>query len=255
MELNYKVHGQGQPLIILHGVFGMLDNWQTLGKILGQHYQVFLVDQRNHGNSPHSPEFNYTVLAQDLARFIEQHQLQNPIIVGHSMGGKVAMFYAAMAPQSFKKLVVVDIAPRAYQVHHHALLEAMDQLNLPALQTRKQAEEALMESIPDWGVRAFLLKNLTRNAQKQFAWKLNLPVIRQNLPQIGQGLPQQLISQRPTLFIKGANSGYIQAQDAPMLQQLFPNSRLETIEQAGHWVHAEQPEAFMQVLTRFLQEA
>lgn len=255
MELYYRSMGDGQPLIILHGVFGTSDNLQTFGKQLADKYKVFLVDERNHGASPHSDEFNYEVMAADLLEFIEKHQLKNPIILGHSMGGKVAMFFATRHPELLDKLIVVDIAPRSYPVHHQQILKALSAVKIDEISSRKEAEEQMEPYIKEFGVRQFLLKNLKRtDDNKGFAWKLNLPVIKDKIENIGEGLEaDQYKVERPTLFVKGAKSDYIQEKDEALIYNIFPSANIVTIENAGHWVHAEQPDKLFQEVSKFLE--
>ncbi|MDF9800922.1 esterase [Catalinimonas alkaloidigena] len=254
MELNYRSMGEGQPLIILHGIFGTSDNLQTFGKQLAEQYQVFLIDQRNHGASPHSDEFNYEVMAEDLYAFIKKHKLEEVIVLGHSMGGKVAMFFAAQYPELFEKLVVVDIAPRAYPVHHQQILEALSAVKIDEISSRKEAEEQMKPYIADFGVRQFLLKNLKRSDDnKGFAWKLNLPVIKHNIERIGEGLDESKYKvEKPTLFVRGAKSNYITQEDEKLIKDIFPSSKVVTVENAGHWVHAEQTEKLFQEVSKFL---
>lgn len=254
MKLHYRSMGEGQPMIILHGVFGTSDNLQTFGKQLAEHYQVFLVDQRNHGLSPHSKEFDYQVMAEDLHEFIKSHQLKNPIILGHSMGGKVAMFFATQHPDKFDKLIVVDIAPRAYPVHHQQILKALGVVKIDEISSRKEAEEQMKPYIADFGVRQFLLKNLKRSEDnKGFAWKLNLSVIRDNIEKIGEGIEEKVQVDKPVLFVRGEKSDYIREEDETRIKKIFPSARIVTIKKAGHWVHAEQPEALFEEVSHFLE--
>ncbi|WPP53496.1 alpha/beta fold hydrolase [Catalinimonas niigatensis] len=254
MELHYRSIGEGQPMIILHGVFGTSDNLQTFGKLLAEDYQVYLLDQRNHGSSPHSEDFNYQVMAEDLYEFIKTHQLEKPIILGHSMGGKVAMFFATQYPDQFGKLIVVDIAPRAYPVHHQKILQALGAVKTDQITSRKEAEEQMEPYISDFGVRQFLLKNLKRtDDNKNFAWKLNLSVIRDNIENIGEGIDDNVQVNKPVLFVKGAKSDYIKDEDEKLIKSIFPSARIVTIKNAGHWVHAEQPEQLFEEVSKFLK--
>ncbi len=253
MELHYKSMGEGQPMIILHGIFGTSDNLQTFGKQLAKHYQVFLVDQRNHGASPHSDDFNYQVMAEDLHEFIATHQLKKPIFLGHSMGGKVAMFFATQYPEQFDKLIIVDIAPRAYPIHHQQILKALSVVKIDEISSRKEAEEQMEPYIQDFGVRQFLLKNLKRtDDNKGFAWKLNLSVIKDNIAHIGEGVGKDIQIDKPVLFVRGAKSDYIKKEDEKEIKSIFPAAKIVTIEHAGHWVHAEQPEQLFKEVSDFL---
>ncbi|MBC3540808.1 alpha/beta fold hydrolase [Rufibacter sediminis] len=254
MELNYKVLGEGQPLLILHGLFGTLDNWQTLGKEFSKTYQVYLIDLRNHGRSPHSSEFSYQLMTDDLLEFLEQHQLQDAMIIGHSMGGKVAMNFALQHPEKLAKLLVADIAPKAYPPHHDEIIAGFRSIDLNSIQNRQAADDQLAQKVPDFGTRMFLLKNLYRTEDNTFAWRLNLDSIEQNLEQILGNIESETPFTKPTLFLRGANSRYIKPdQDLPQIQSLFPNARVETIENAGHWLHAEQPQEFYRLTMDFLQ--
>lgn len=253
MQLNYKSLGEGQPLIILHGLFGSLDNWLSIGKELADHYKVYLVDQRNHGQSPHSDEFNYTVMAEDLHEFINAHELENPIIVGHSMGGKTAMKFALNYTELWDKLVVVDISPKSYPVHHDTILEGLSAIDVENLESRKEADDKLSEYVKDFGTRQFLLKNLARKKEGGFEWKMNLDIIKKNIEIIGEGMEEQLAIEKDVLFIRGEKSDYIKDKDSILIVQHFPNAAIETIKNAGHWVHAEQPEEFLNTLNNFLR--
>jgi pimeloyl-ACP methyl ester carboxylesterase len=251
MELNYKKLGKGESLIILHGLFGSLDNWMTLAKTLAEKFEVFIVDARNHGNSPHSDEFNYEVMADDLYEFIIQNQIINPIVLGHSMGGKTAMQFAMNYPTKLSKLIVVDIAPKAYPVHHTSILEGMFSLDFNIIKTRKAADEKLSESIADFSTRQFLLKSLYWVDKETLAWKFNLPVIDKNIEIIGKELNNIEIFNKPTLFVRGEKSNYIQESDYPNIKNIFPNAEIISIN-SGHWLHAENPLAFLQILNSFL---
>ena len=254
MNLYYRTIGSGPPLIILHGIFGSSDNWGTLGRQFGEFRQVYLVDQRNHGRSPHDPQFNYQVMVEDLREFIVQHDLLKPDIMGHSMGGKTAMFFATKYPDMINKLVVVDIAPRAYPVHHDFILRGLSALPLDKLQSRQQADAELARYIDNPAIRQFLLKNLQRTDQG-FRWKINLPVIQENIAHVGQGLDREDVFTHPTLFIRGGLSPYIQEEDYADIAAHFPNSKVVTIAGATHWVHADKPAELYKAVKDFLLEA
>ena len=253
MELHYRTLGEGQPLLILHGIFGTSDNWQTFGKKLADDgYQVFLIDQRNHGNSPHTDDFSYPVLSADIHGFIQQHHLEHPVILGHSMGGKAALFFAVTYPDLYDKIIVVDIAPKAYPSRHDTILKAFSAVDIAHIQNRNEAEEQMKPYIADVGVRQFLLKNLKRT-DDGFAWKLNLPAIRKNMDKVMEGVPANKTTDKPILFVRGENSDYIQDEDEQAIREQFSNARIITIPQAGHWVHAEQPEPLYEAVTDFLK--
>lgn len=253
MKLHFKELGEGKPLIILHGLFGSLDNWLTIGKELADKYKVYLVDQRNHGNSPHSNDFNYDVMAEDLHQFITDHDIENPIIIGHSMGGKTAMKFALNYTELWDKLVVVDISPKSYPVHHDVILDGLSAIDVENIESRKEADDKLGEYVKDFGTRQFLLKNLSRKKEGGFEWKINLDVIKNNIEIIGEGMDEQLAIEKDVLFIRGEKSDYIKDKDSILIVQHFPNAAVETIKDAGHWVHAEQPEAFLETLKEFLR--
>lgn len=253
MYLNYKELGESdkQPLVILHGLFGSLDNWITLAKYFAEHFHVYLVDQRNHGKSFHSDEFSYEHMAEDLHNFIVSHSIRNPIILGHSMGGKTAMLFATQHPEMLEKLIVVDIAPKAYPVHHHQIIEGLKALDLAKIERRSEADKLLSASIPQDDTRQFLLKNITRNETGGFKWKMNLLVIEKEIETIGYGLSEDSLFEKETLFIRGLKSDYIQDEDIDLIQEHFPNSRLESVENAGHWVHAQAPQQLFELVINF----
>lgn len=256
MELNYKKIGEtGPAIVILHGVFGMLDNWLTMGKNIANHgYTVYLVDQRNHGRSPHTPEHNYAVLAQDLQDFLAQHALVNPILLGHSMGGKTVMQYATDHPGTFSKLVIVDIAPRLSRVNNDEILRGLNALDLTQITSRNDAEAFMSHYEPSLGVRQFLLKNLYRKDEGGFGWRFNLHALTNHMDQVGAGIDVRHTIAAPTLFVKGGNSRYIKESDIQLIDELFHNAQVVTIPNAGHWVQAEQPVAFEEALLSFLQQ-
>ena len=258
MTLHYRLLGArasaNRPsIIILHGVFGTSDNWQSFGKALAEQYPVFLVDQRNHGQSPHSDRFDYPAMADDLKEFITEHSLDRPTILGHSMGGKTAMFFAIHYPELLSKLIVVDIAPRPYPVHHQSVLAGLEAVAIDDVQSRQEAEAHMEPHVADQGVRQFLLKNLKRT-DTGFGWKLNLSVIRDNIEAIGVAVPDDRLFSEPTLFVRGEKSDYIQDKDKALIKQIFPAARIVAITAAGHWIHAERPEALLEVVLNFLSE-
>lgn len=253
MKLNYKRLGEGRPLIVLHGLFGSLDNWMSLGKRWSADYEVWLLDQRNHGKSPHSDSFNYELMAEDLKEFIQQHQIDSPIILGHSMGGKTAMEFAVKHSELLSSLIVVDIAPVVYEAHHYDLVQAMKSLDLNGISRRKEADELLSQKVENFGVRQFLLKNLYHKEKDQLAWRFNLPVLEKELLPISEWPISQGEFNKPTLFVKGGNSHYILNEYLPKIESKFPNYQLEIVENAGHWVHAEATEIFYTKIKTFLQ--
>lgn len=254
MKLNYRKYGQGQPLIILHGLFGMSDNWVTLGKRFADNFEVFIIDQRNHGLSPHSNIFNYYVMAYDLAEFIDDHNIEKPIILGHSMGGKTAMLYSLENKEKVSKLIVADISPRKYELHHINIIKAMQAVDFGKVKSRKDVEEQLEEEISSYKIRHIIMKNIYRVENEQLAWKININSIAENIDSIFAEINHKNAFPKPTLFVKGGLSDYIiEETDIPIIEKLFPNYQLKTIENASHWLHAETPEAFYQIIIDFLQ--
>jgi len=253
MPLNYKKLGTGQPLIIIHGLFGSLDNWMTFAKTMSENHEVYLIDARNHGQSRHSYVFNIQVMADDLKEFIDENQLINSIILGHSMGGKIAMQFAINYPSKIDKLIVVDIAPKAYPVHHELIIEGLQALDFNVIKTRNAADEKLSAYIPEFSVRQFLLKNLYWKEKEQLGFRFNLEVIAKNIHHVGEALVTNGKSfNNPTLFVRGDKSNYILDSDMDEIQKIFPNSNLITIKDSGHWIHAEQPEAFLSMIKKFI---
>lgn len=250
MKLHYKKLGEGQPLIILHGLFGSSDNWQTLGKKFAENFEVYLVDQRNHGNSPKSEEFNYQLMADDLHELITDLQLENIILLGHSMGGKTVMTFAQQYPEFIEKLIIVDIGPKGYPMHHDIILEGLNSMDLSVIKSRGQAEKHLSNYIQDLGIKQFLLKNLYWVEKGQLGWKINIPVLTKEMPNIISQIPNNTV-ETPTLFIRGERSNYIVEDDFQAIYDQFPNSEIETIYDAGHWVHAENPFSFYNMVTNF----
>ena len=251
MKLNFKKVGEGDPIVILHGLFGSLDNWLGLAKKLGEHFEVFIVDARNHGQSPHNSAFNYDVMADDLYEFLMYNNIIDPIVLGHSMGGKTAMQFAMNYPNQLNQLIVVDIAPKAYPVHHSGILEGMLSLDLDTTNTRKAADEQLSKYVDDLSTRQFLLKNLYWIKKGNLAWRFNLPIINNNIEIIGKGLENIEPFGKPTLFIRGEKSNYITKNDFESIANIFPSSKIITMN-TGHWVHAENPSEFLQIVDSFL---
>ncbi|HGY57430.1 MAG TPA: alpha/beta fold hydrolase [Caldithrix abyssi] len=255
MELFYRKLGKGQPLIILHGLFGMSDNWMSIARRLAERYTVFLLDQRNHGHSPHSDEFNYDVLLDDLHRFIVGQNLSQVRLIGHSMGGKVAMRYALNFSSRVEKPVVVDIAPKTYTHPHFKLFfEALFAIHPERLTSRKEADDILAQKIPQPAIRQFLLKNLVRGKDGRFRWRIHLKAIYLNLPKIMEGLRDIRVFDKPALFLRGGRSDYILDGDFSLIYKWFPMARIETIPQATHWLHADAPEEFCSHLEKFYDD-
>src|SRR5690554_2356568 len=250
MELHYKQFGEGKAFIVLHGLFGSSDNWQTHGKKLADYFEVFLVDQRNHGESGWSDEFSYDIMADDLHEFIQAKNLKEIILMGHSMGGKTAMRYAQKHPEIIDKLIVVDMGVKEYPISHDGIIEGLKSIDLSVVNTRGGASEQLAKYIGNKSIRQFLLKNLYWKEKGQLAWSINLPIIEEKLEEIVKALPEKE-TMVETLFIAGGQSDYVIPEDHNNIRTLFPLASFHTIESAGHWIHAEAPEKFMEKVLAF----
>ncbi|MAU26607.1 MAG: alpha/beta hydrolase [Muricauda sp.] len=253
--LHSKILGEGKPLIILHGFLGMADNWKTLGTQYAENgFQVHLVDQRNHGKSFHSEEFNYEVMANDIKNYLDHHHLGTAAVLGHSMGGKVAMQVAVGHPDKVGKLIVADIAPKYYPPHHQEIINALKKLDFDTIKSRKEADEALAKHITDFGIRQFLLKNLHWVGKDRLGFRFNLDVLQNKMEQIGEGIAPQAQYAGPTLFLRGDRSEYVLPSDYTIIKTHFPNAIIETVENAGHWLHAENPKQFFSKSMAFLNQ-
>lgn len=254
MLLHSNILGQGQPFIFLHGFLGMGDNWKSLAtKFSELGYEAHLIDQRNHGRSFHSDEFNYEVMVKDLKDYIDVHNLKNSILLGHSMGGKTAMLFAVNYPELIDKLIIADISPRFYPIHHDAILDGLSSLNFDVLKSRGEADDALKRYVPDFGTRQFLLKNLYWESKEKLALRLNLDALKEHVGEVGEALPTHAKFERDTLFLRGDRSEYISLHDESMIKTHFPKARIVTISNAGHWLHAENPIEFFEVVDEFIK--
>lgn len=255
MQLHYKQYSDsGQPLVVLHGLFGSQSNWGWHCKQLAEQFAVIGVDLRNHGESPHAPEHNYQVMAEDIRELLISLELKSCFMLGHSMGGKVAMELALQAPGLIDKLLVVDIAPVQYTDKadgHLRVMAGMNALDLPALSSRTEAEEKLIDYIEDEATRKFIITNLVRNEETGFSWRLNLPVIEANYERLREKPKAQGVFEKPTLFVKGDLSPYVQAKHEAEILEVFPNAGVKIIVEAGHWLHADKPQAFQKVAMDF----
>ncbi len=251
--LHSKIEGKGKPLLILHGFLGMLDNWKTLG---GQYaesgFEVHLIDQRNHGQSFWSDDFNYDLLSDDLLRYMENHHLQQSIILGHSMGGKTAMQFACDHPERTEKLLVADIGPKYYPPHHQPIIDGLNALSPEAFTSRSNADAALKKNISDLGTRQFLLKSLYWVEKGKLAFRFNLEILSEKMEEVGENISASEIYDGPTLFLRGDRSEYIATSDLSEFKKHFPQAVMETIDNAGHWLHAENPEQFFEKSMAFL---
>jgi pimeloyl-ACP methyl ester carboxylesterase len=261
MKLFFRKYGEGPPLIIIHGLYGSSDNWVGIGRKLAENFEVFLIDQRNHGKSPHSSDHTYQLLKEDLREFMDTQSIEKAIIIGHSMGGKTAMFFAADYPERVSHLIVTDISPRSYKatnsnqlLAHSKIIRAMYNLDFYGINSRQEIDDILAKSIPENRIRQFLLKNVKRSKNNEYSWSLNIKAIRNKLANIMDGLDenQPEITGFLVLFIKGENSDYILDEDKKAIFQIFPYADIETIPNTGHWLHAEQPELFLQKIEDFI---
>ncbi|WP_100613344.1 alpha/beta fold hydrolase [Confluentibacter citreus] len=254
MLLHSNILGEGKPFVILHGFLGMNDNWKTMGQKFSENgFQVHLLDQRNHGHSFHSNEFNYDVLVNDLKTYCEANTLNDIILLGHSMGGKTAMLFATKYPYMVSKLLVADISPRFYPVHHDGILNGLSALDFDVIKSRGEAEDVLSNYVSDFGTRQFLLKNLYWVEKGKLALRMNLEVLKEEVAEIGEPLPDQARFERETLFLKGDRSEYIGVEDESIIKNHFPNVQIITISNAGHWLHAENPEDFFDAVIKFIK--
>ena len=249
-----KIEGSGKPLLILHGFLGMSDNWKTLGtQYAADGFQVHMIDLRNHGRSLHSEEFSYEIMVQDIFEYCQANNLEKINIIGHSMGGKVAMLLSTTHPELVDKLIVADIGPKFYPQHHQDILAGLNAVDFSKKPTRNEVEEIMSQYIPDFGTRQFLMKSLYWKEPGQLAFRFNLEVFNKKMDEIGVPLPQNAIFEKPTLFIRGGKSNYILDTDFENIKQHFPNFTVETIPNTGHWLHAENPTLFHQITSSFLK--
>lgn len=255
MKLYANVFGNGFPIVILHGFLGMSDNWKTLGKkISDQGFQVHLADQRNHGRSPHSEVFNYNVLAEDLKTYCDEQGLNKIHLLGHSMGGKTAMLFAVKYPELLNRLMIADIGPKYYPLHHQDILEGLDSLDFEVLKSRTDVDMALEEYVPDAGIRMFLLKNLYWKEKNELGLRMHLKALIDNVSEIGVELPENFVYQGKTLFLKGEKSNYILEKDQERIKKQFPDSEIIEISNSGHWLHAENPKDFLKKVLEFIRK-
>lgn len=251
--LHSQILGEGKPLLVLHGYFGMSDNWKTLGNQFSEDFQVHLIDQRNHGRSFHTAAFNYDLLAEDIYNYIEFHQLDEVYLIGHSMGGKTAMLFASKYPELVAKLIIVDISPKAYDPHHNAILAGLNSIDFTQQNTRGKVDKQLSEYIPEFGVRQFLLKNVYWKEKGVLDFRFNLQSLTENNLEVGKALPANATFSKPTLFLRGEKSGYIISEEQMIINNHFPDYKVVTIKNAGHWLHAENPKDFYKEVCEFLQ--
>ena len=250
--LHSKILGEGKPLIILHGLFGMLDNWQALAKEFACFFETHIVDLRNHGRSFHATQHNYEVMTEDLLSYLNAYNLDEVSLIGHSMGGKAAMNFACMYPDRVEKLVVVDISPKYYPPHHQEILSGLKAVDRSNLTSRKDADQILSQYFSESAMRQFLLKNLYWISSTELTFKFNLKVLSDQIKNVGQALYTNALFDRPTLFIAGQSSNYIKETDVELIESHFPDFEIVEIPKSGHWVHAENPDQFFDKVSRFL---
>lgn len=251
--LHSNILGEGQPLLILHGFLGMSDNWKTLGTQYSENgFEVHLIDQRNHGKSFHSNEFNYDVLSDDVVRYMEHHNITSAYVLGHSMGGKTAMQLATSHPDRVKKLIVADIAPKFYPPHHDFIFNGLSHLDFDNIADRREADDELSKHIKEKGIRQFLLKNLYWVEKDRLGFRFNFEVLKDRMEEIGENISGSAVYDGPALFLRGDRSEYIQPNDFAEIKRHFPKATIETIDKAGHWLHAENPKQFYEKSFAFL---
>lgn len=256
LELAFSEFGQGEPLAILHGLFGSGRNWATIAKRLGESRRVLTLDLRNHGSSPWGDDMDYAGMAEDVAATLASQGFEATDLIGHSMGGRTAMVLALTRPELVRKLVVVDIPPAASGSGHLSYVRAMRELDLEQVTRRKEADDLLAEAVPEYATRMFLLQNLVPDEDGRLQWRINLPAIESAMDVLTD-FPRFGSDRRfegPTLFVTGAKSDYVRAEHRPEIERLFPNARTVEVADAGHWVHAEQPDAFLEAVGTFLDE-
>lgn len=256
MKLHYQSLGEGQPFILLHGLFGSADNWGKVAKHfsqsdLAERYQVISVDLRNHGRSPHSESQDYNDMASDLLELCDSLNIDKAHVLGHSLGGKVAMQFATHYPERLDKLLVVDMAMRTYTDIQTPLMDAMLAVDLSMMQTRSEVDEALSSAIPNIRVRQFLLMNLVKN-DGQLQWRIHLPALKANYPKMRQAVCESAQYDKPVLFIRGEYSDYVRNDDIEQLKAHFTQAQFASLP-TNHWVHAEDPEGFIALVSEFLQ--
>ncbi len=253
MKLFYREFGKGDPLIILHGLFGSSDNWQTLAKKFAEENRVFTVDLRNHGRSFHHDDFNYDVMMHDVEDLINDIGLDKVSLMGHSMGGKLSMNYTLNHPEKVENLIVVDIAPRRYQVLHDRIISALKSLNLSEFNRREEVDDALSDMLQNFSIRQFLLKNLVRNSNGGFTWKINLNVIDKSIDNLVVEINSEHPFEGNTLFIAGDKSDYIRPVDEEQILELFPSAKIKYLPDTGHWVHSQAPELLYNTVVDFMK--
>ncbi|CAI8370991.1 MAG: Esterase YbfF [Flavobacterium sp. SCGC AAA160-P02] len=251
--LHSKIVGKGVPFLILHGYFGMGDNWKSMAKAFGEYFEVHIIDQRNHGRSFHSDDFNYELMVEDLYNYISFHRLENVILLGHSMGGKTAMLFAVTYSALVHKLIIADISPRYYSPHHNDILKALNSVDFSIQYSRKLVEKKIAELIPEKEVRSFLMKNVYWREKGVLDFRFHLPSLTENTSEVGKALSPSTNFEGETLFLSGENSEYITEKEIPIIHAHFPNSQIRIIKNSGHWLHVENPKQFYDFVINFLK--
>ena len=252
--LYSKIEGSGKAFVIMHGFLGMSDNWKTLGTQFAESgFEVHMLDLRNHGRSIQSSEFNYELMVNDVVEYCKEKNLTSIYLLGHSMGGKVAMFTATQFPDLVEKLIVADIGVKYYKPHHEEILAGLSAVDFSKKPSRSEVEGILTPYIPDFGTRQFLMKSLYWKEPGQLAFRFNLQAFIENKDVIGDALAEDAIFDKPTLFLKGANSNYILESDSAEIKKHFPKAEIESVANAGHWLHSENPKDFYDYTMRFLK--
>ena len=256
MEILYsRIEGEGKPLLILHGYLGMSDNWKTLsGRFAESGFQVHSLDLRNHGRSFHSDEFSHELMMQDVLNYCEFHNLDKVSVIGHSMGGKLAMFLAVTYPEMIDKLIIADISVREYPPHHQDILEALNSVDFSVQKDRKEVEDKIAQYVTDFGTRQFLMKNVYRKTPEQLDFRMNLKSLTENYDNMGIAIPKEPRFEKPVLFLRGENSNYIRARDENDILEIFPKAIIKTVTNAGHWLHAENPNEFFDYSIEYLKK-
>ena len=251
--LHSRIIGEGKPLLILHGFLGMSDNWKTLGNQYSQNeFQAHLIDQRNHGKSFHSDDFDYELLADDLKNYMVHHNISSANLIGHSMGGKTVMQFACSNPKLVEKLIVADIAPKYYPPHHSEIINGLVSLNFEKINSRTEADNELAKHLSDFGIRQFLLKNLYWVEKGKLGFRFNLSILQNKMEEIGENISSTATFTGETLFLRGDKSEYILQNDFDIIKRHFPKAAINTISNAGHWLHAENPKEFFFETLNFL---
>ena len=253
MLLHSNILGEGHPFVILHGFLGMSDNWKTLGmQFSEENFEVHLLDQRNHGHSFHDDAFSYEVMVEDLKHYCDHNHLKDIVLLGHSMGGKTAMLFATMYPELVSKLIIADISPRFYPVHHDSILNGLSALNFEEIKSRGHADKVLSNYVHDLETRQFLLKNLYWKEKGKLALRINIDVLKDEVAEVGEPLPSYATFEKDTLFLRGDRSEYIGVGDESIIKTHFPKATIVTIANAGHWLHAENPTDFFDAVMGFV---